>query len=390
MSYGICRVQKVKAAGVKAMQYHNDRMPGEHSNADIDHSRTHLNYELCRHGSYSREVQERIERYRESDRKVRKDAVVMVEGIVTASPEWFESHTEEEARAFFADACEFVKGWMGEENVIHFTVHVDETTWHAHWGGTPIKDGALSWKKFFDGRDALRAFQDAFYEQVSSRYGMGRGECDTGRKHKDLQEMKRDTLREVAGLREEAEVQRGAVELANEDLERTTSEVIQAEQRLECLQRSIEQKELEPPAESLAESARTLYTARGDGSRERELEGEESGLRSGIGELERQVQEARSRAGELERDVERLGVGVRDAGERCERARERVAHLLDQLGWIPERLSEFAQGIGRKLGLRVMDGFTAFAQRARDSADAWNAAHATRGVSQDREWKQAR
>lgn len=370
MSYGICRVQKVKAAGVKAMQYHNDRMPGEHSNADIDHSRTHLNYELCRHGSYSREVQERIERYRESDRKVRKDAVVMVEGIVTASPEWFEGHTEEEARAFFSDACEFVKGWMGEENVIHFTVHVDETTWHAHWGGTPIKDGALSWKKFFDGRNALRAFQDAFYEQVSSRYGMERGECDTGRKHKDLQEMKRDALREVS-----------AMETRAADLAR---EVDESAERLECLQRSIEQKELEPPAESLAESARTLWTARGDGSRERELEGEESGLRSGIGELERQVQEARSRAGELERDVERLGVGVRDAGERCERARGRVANLLDQLGWIPERLSEFAQEIGRKLGLHVSDSFSMMVEMARESADAWNASRAARGVSHTR------
>ena len=60
------------------------------------------------------------------------------------------------------------------------------------------------------------------------------------------------------------------------------------------------------------------------------------------------------------------------------------------MGWVPDHLSELAQGIGRRLGLRVMDGFTAFAQRARDSADAWNAAHATRGVSQDREWKQAR
>ena len=367
MSYGICRVQKVKAAGVKAMQYHNDRMPGEHSNADIDHSRTHLNYELCRHGSYSREVQERIERYRESDRKVRKDAVVMVEGIVTASPEWFESHTEDEARAFFADACEFVKGWMGEENVIHFTVHVDETTWHAHWGGTPIKDGALSWKKFFDGRDALRAFQDAFYDQVSSRYGMERGECDTGRKHKDLQEMKRDALREVA-----------AMETRAADL---TREVEESSERLECLQGQIE--ELEPAAVSLGESAGTVISHLGDGSREREVG-------SRVAELEQQVRAARSRAGELERDVERLGVGVRDAGERCERARGRVGALIERLGWVPDHLSELAQDIGRRLGLRVMDGFTAFAQRARDSADAWNAAHATRGVSQDREWKQAR
>lgn len=35
MGYGICRVQKVKAAAVGSMQYHNDRLPGEHSNPNI-------------------------------------------------------------------------------------------------------------------------------------------------------------------------------------------------------------------------------------------------------------------------------------------------------------------------------------------------------------------
>ena len=103
---------------------------------------------------------------------------------------------------------------------------------------------------------------------------MERGEKseDTGRTHKTTQQMKRDAAREVAELREEAEVQRGAVELANEDLQRTTGEVIQAERRLEGLQQEIE--DVQPAAVTLPESVRALVSGRGDGDRERELAAE--------------------------------------------------------------------------------------------------------------------
>jgi hypothetical protein len=141
------------------------------------------------------------------------------------------------------------------------------------------------------------------------------------------------------------------------EIERAGREVAELSERSECLRQEVE--ELEPLAVTFGESVRTLYKARGDGSRERELEAEESGLRSGIVELERQVQEARSRAGQLERDIERLGMGVRDAEERCERARGRVARLIERLGCIPTGLSEFATAIGRKLGFHVRDAFAA-------------------------------
>ena len=88
---------------------------------------------------YAAEVDERIAANRTSGKKVRKDAVKLVEGIITASPEFFEGKSEEECRRFFEDAYEFVKAEMGAENMIHFTVHMDETTPHAHWGAVPIR-----------------------------------------------------------------------------------------------------------------------------------------------------------------------------------------------------------------------------------------------------------
>ena len=47
--YAILRVQKCKGAEIGAMQYHNDREPGKHTNPEIDQSRTRLNRVMCPH-----------------------------------------------------------------------------------------------------------------------------------------------------------------------------------------------------------------------------------------------------------------------------------------------------------------------------------------------------
>lgn len=284
--------------------------------------------------------------------------------------------TDEQSIAIYKQWLKDFKEKYGKQFAVkQAIIHLDEATPHMHVEVVPVAES----KRGLSVQNSLnKAVKQAGHDNYKDMLAGWDEVLDTAMKDHGLERVAGDRDKQMGGV--DMRTYKRSMEVRKQTAE--------AEARLECLQGQIE--ELEPAAEGLAESARALWEGRGDGSRERELEGEESGLRSGIGELERQVQEARSRAGELERDVERLGVGVRDAGERCERARGRVGALIERLGWVPDHLSELAQGIGRKLGLRVMDGFTAFAQRARDSADAWNAAHATRGVSQDREWKQAR
>src|SRR5699024_12751022 len=46
MSYAVCRMQKVKSAGLKGMQFHNQRERESRTNEDIDRERTHENYDL--------------------------------------------------------------------------------------------------------------------------------------------------------------------------------------------------------------------------------------------------------------------------------------------------------------------------------------------------------
>lgn len=346
MGYGICRVQKVKAAAVGSMQYHNDRLPGEHSNPNIDHSKRGDNAEFIKHGSYRAEVNDRIERFRKSDRKVRKDAVVLVEGVMTASPEFFEGKSRDEVMAFFRDGFDFVKSEVGEGNMVHFTVHMDESTPHAHFGFTPIKDGTLSWKNYFDGRDALRGWQDRFFEKVSKPWGLERGEKDTGRTHKDAAQMRRDAERELHEVQGQVDVKRTELDATNRDLAEST-------ERLECLRQEIE--ELEPAAQTVAEGVRTLWKARSNGSREEELGRDIEGLRTRISDLSSQIADVDRRADEIERGLPILRARCASLGERFEFARAGVVKALEGLREVPNIVSEWAQELARKIGKHLFD-----------------------------------
>lgn len=325
MGYGIIRVQKVKAPAVGSMQYHNDRVPGQHSNEDIDQEKSNLNKEYIEHGSYRAEVNERIERFRESSRKIRKDAVVLAEGVATASPEFFDGKSREEVMAYFDDVFEFCKSEFGEQNLVHFTVHMDETTPHAHFGFTPIKDGTLSWKNYFDGRDALRGFQNRYWERVGKQWGLERGETGSGRTHKTTQEMKREAQREIKEL----------------------------DKRKECLRQEVEEMEAATP--SLSEGVRTLWKARSDGSREEELGSAIEGLRGRISDLSSQIADCNGRAEGIERGLPALRARYRELAERFNDARSRVEQALGRLREVPNTLSELAQDIARKLGKPLFD-----------------------------------
>lgn len=325
MGYGIIRVQKVKAPAVGSMQYHNDRVPGQHSNEDIDQEKSSLNKEYIEHGSYRAEVNERIERFRESSRKIRKDAVVLAEGVATASPEFFDGKSREEVMAYFDDVFEFCKSEFGEQNLVHFTVHMDETTPHAHFGFTPIKDGTLSWKNYFDGRDALRGFQNRYWERVGKQWGLERGETGSGRTHKTTQEMKREAQREIKEL----------------------------DKRKECLRQEVEEMEAATP--SLSEGVRTLWKARSDGSREEELGSAIEGLKGRISDLSSQIADCNGRAEGIERGLPALRARYRELAERFNDTRSRVEQALGRLREVPNTLSELAQDIARKLGKPLFD-----------------------------------
>ena len=170
---------------------------------------------------------------------MRKDAVRLVEGIVTASPEFFEDASAEEVRDFFEDALGFCREEFGESNLVHFTVHMDEETPHAHFGFVPLRDGKLSWKGFFPDKAALGAMQDRFYGRVGALYGLSRGEKridgEPARRHKSVAEYKAESRRVQAELDEKAE----QLEAAREELASTRAQLAECRSQVEGFRREV-------------------------------------------------------------------------------------------------------------------------------------------------------
>src|SRR5699024_4617434 len=93
MSYAVCRMQKVKSAGLKGMQFHNQRERESRTNEDIDRARTHENYDL-----------QNDENITYNERKTRKDAVLVNELLVTSDRDFFERLDPGEQKRFFEES----------------------------------------------------------------------------------------------------------------------------------------------------------------------------------------------------------------------------------------------------------------------------------------------
>jgi hypothetical protein len=109
--------------------------------------------------------------------KVRKNAVLCVEYLMTASPEDMHSKTPEQQDAYFADSLDWLRKRHGAENVIYAGVHRDEQTPHMYAYVVP-KDpdtGRLNCRRFLGGSAALREMQTDFAEQVGKQHQLERG-----------------------------------------------------------------------------------------------------------------------------------------------------------------------------------------------------------------------
>lgn len=109
--------------------------------------------------------------------KRRKDAVLAIEYLITASPEAMHSKSREEQDAYFADSLEWLKERHGAENVVYAGIHRDEKTPHMYAYVVPIDpdSGRLNAKRWLGGSKALNQMQTEFAEKVGARHGLERG-----------------------------------------------------------------------------------------------------------------------------------------------------------------------------------------------------------------------
>src|SRR5699024_3296391 len=84
--------------------------------------------------NFNERVKNRLEKGYQGKRKIRSDAIRLVDGLITSDDIFFKGMSEDETRQFFEDTLEFVKDEYGAENIMYATVHLDEKTPHMHFG----------------------------------------------------------------------------------------------------------------------------------------------------------------------------------------------------------------------------------------------------------------
>lgn len=209
-TYGIMRIEKrtrsaVYGLQIEANRIETDQYKRDFFDSDIDWTKTKNNIFIKKTENWNREITRQI---KQAGVKERKNSIVLIDGLYTCSPEWFETHSKEEIIKYFKDCLAFhIKEYCGgdKSRLINAVLHVDEQTLHLHIGSTCIyqdeKGMHLSAKDIMGGREDYRLRQDRFYNEVSSRYGMERGE------QRDPAETKRyTTKREWQIAKQESEL----------------------------------------------------------------------------------------------------------------------------------------------------------------------------------------
>lgn len=179
MAHCILRVKKLKSwGGIAASCAHTFR---EAPTPNADPKRTPQNQAVGAKSSSA--VMAALRSLLPSKR--RKDAVLSLEYLVTASPEFFDGG--QRRTAYFSDALKWLKALHGPENVVSASIHLDEQTPHLVAYVVPITvDGRLCAKDFVGGPKRLTKMQTDFHEQVGDKFGLLRGVQGSKARHQEV------------------------------------------------------------------------------------------------------------------------------------------------------------------------------------------------------------
>lgn len=110
--------------------------------------------------------------------KRRKDAVICIEYLITASPEAFARHggAMPDTGSYFDRALAWLKARHGSANIVCAEVHLDERTPHLVAYVIPLtRDGRLSARDFLGSPAKLRKMQTDFHHWCGKPFGLSRG-----------------------------------------------------------------------------------------------------------------------------------------------------------------------------------------------------------------------
>lgn len=250
--YCIMNVDKQKRSAIYGLQAEANRQQGdgrEFDNSDIDSSRTADNIFLRRCDSWNREITERI---KAAGVRERKDSIVGITGVYTASAEWFYTHPKSEWLQYFKDCLTFHDKVYG--HCINAVIHMDEDVPHMQCVSIPLVEDERGWhlsaKIVMGGRSDYQRRQDQFFEEVGEHYGMDRGI------RRDAADIKAHTTKrewQLATQEQELQQLQERTAAAERQLAEVNRQLTETERRLESKKISVEkladdvQKHLEKP-----------------------------------------------------------------------------------------------------------------------------------------------
>jgi hypothetical protein len=182
MSYAIMRCKKLAALGSVAASMQHCYRERETHNADEE--RTPDNQHLG-----AKSTDEAMGKLRALlPEKRRKDAVLAVEYVMTASPEWFDKATPEQEKEFFQRSLQWLADKYGADRIVTASIHRDEATPHLSAFVVPLtQDKRLSAKEFIGSRDKMRADQSSYAGCVAD-LGLERGIEGSKATHQTIQQ----------------------------------------------------------------------------------------------------------------------------------------------------------------------------------------------------------
>lgn len=177
MSYAIIRNEKLTRAQAMGAYKHNERKTKNHSNKNIDSSRTELNYYLKKNElSYIKEF-DRIKKKYNLKGQIRSNSNIICEMVFTSDQKFFDEIGYEESKRYFTESYNFICNYknLGEQNIISAVVHMDENTPHMHLLFIPVvhttdkqgnKIDKVCCRDFWRGKNSYRDLQNAYFKHI--------------------------------------------------------------------------------------------------------------------------------------------------------------------------------------------------------------------------------
>ena len=209
MAFAICRTAKLGSSGAVGASGQHIERTRETKNAEAE--LREYNRRVAGSGDLWQDVQERMA---EAEVKPKKDSVLAIELLLTASPEHFNFSQVrdrsgqlrlegdfERVERFERQAQKWLEQEFGEKNLVNLTRHMDEGNPHWHAVVVPIvektvkvgrtvkterRENRLSARDFLGGKDKLSGLQDRFAQQMAVE-GLQRGLRGSTAKHSKVQ-----------------------------------------------------------------------------------------------------------------------------------------------------------------------------------------------------------